>query len=49
MEVLLWLIPISVVLLVSAGAAFIWAVNNKQFEDLDRHGLDVLDPPNEKR
>ena len=47
MEVLIWLIPISVVLLSIAGAAFVWAVNNRQFDDLDQHGLDVIDNPNE--
>ncbi len=47
MEVLMWLIPISAVLLTIAGVAFVWAVNNRQFDDLDRHGLDVLDNPND--
>ena len=43
MQVLMWLIPISIVLLTIAGTAFVWAVSNNQFDDLDRHGLDVLD------
>jgi nitrogen fixation-related uncharacterized protein len=26
-----------------AGTLFIWAVNHDQFEELDRHGFDILD------
>jgi len=43
MEILLLLIPLSMVLIAVAGAMFLWAVNNDQFEDLDRHGMDILD------
>ena len=43
MEILLLLIPLSIVLMAVAGATFLWAVNNDQFEDLDRHGFDILD------
>lgn len=43
MEILLLLIPISLVLMGIAGAMFIWAVDNHQFEELDRHGFDILD------
>lgn len=43
MTVLLLLIPISLLLIAIAGVLFIWAVNNDQFEDLDRHGFDILD------
>jgi len=43
MAILLLLIPISLLLIAIAGALFVWAVNNDQFEDLDRHGFDILD------
>ena len=43
MEILLLLIPISIVLIAIAGATFVWAVNNDQFEELDRHGFDILE------
>ncbi|MAT84773.1 MAG: cbb3-type cytochrome oxidase assembly protein CcoS [Gammaproteobacteria bacterium] len=43
MTILLLLIPISLLLIAIAGALFVWAVNNDQFEDLDRHGFDILD------
>jgi cbb3-type cytochrome oxidase maturation protein len=43
MEILVLLIPLSIVLMGIAAAIFIWAVNNKQFEQLDRHGFDVLE------
>ena len=42
MRILLALIPISLVLLGIAMAAFAWAVRNDQFEDLDSAALDVL-------
>lgn len=42
MRILLALIPISLVLLGIATAAFAWAVRNDQFEDLDSAALDVL-------
>ncbi|MFU8816282.1 MAG: cbb3-type cytochrome oxidase assembly protein CcoS [Pseudomonadales bacterium] len=49
MSILLLLIPISVLLMVVAGITFLWAVNNDQFEGLDRHGFDALeDSPGEK-
>lgn len=43
MAILLLLIPISLVLMAVAGALFVWAVNHDQFEELDRHGFDILD------
>jgi len=42
MNILLVLIPISLVLLGIAIAAFAWAVRHGQFEDLDSAALDVL-------
>ena len=43
MEILVVLIPVSIVLIGIAGAIFMWAVNHNQFEQLDRHGLDIFD------
>lgn len=47
MSILLLLIPLSLVLLVAAIWAFVWAVRKGQFEDLDTPALDILreDPP----
>jgi len=42
MDILVLLIPVSLVFLALAVWLFIWAVNNKQFEDLEKHGLEVL-------
>lgn len=42
MNVLLLLIPLSLVLLLAILAAFIWAVRSGQFEDLDTPPLDIL-------
>ena len=42
MNILLVLIPISVVLLGVAIGAFWWAVKRGQFDDLDAASLDVL-------
>lgn len=43
MEILVVLIPISVVLIGIAAALFLWAVNNNQFEQLDKHGFDIFE------
>lgn len=43
MEVLLLLIPVSVLLIAIAGALFVWAVNHDQFEQLDKHGFDIFE------
>jgi cbb3-type cytochrome oxidase maturation protein len=42
MNVLLVLIPVSLLLLGVAMWAFAWAVHTGQFDDLERHGIDVL-------
>lgn len=42
MNILLALIPISLVLLVVIVLAFLWAVRNGQFDDLDTPALDML-------
>lgn len=42
MNILLALIPISIVLLIIAVLAFFWAVRAGQFEQLDAAALDIL-------
>ena len=42
MIILLLLIPLSLMLLVVAIAAFVWAVKRGQFDDLDTPALDIL-------
>jgi cbb3-type cytochrome oxidase maturation protein len=50
MTILLLLIPLSLLLLVAAAWAFIWAVRKGQFEDLDTPALDILvDDPADAR
>ena len=43
MNVLLVMIPLSFVLLTGAAAAFFWAVDHDQFDDMDTPGLLPLD------
>ena len=42
MNSLLFLVPLSIVLLGAAVGAFIWAVRRGQFDDLDTAALDIL-------
>ena len=42
MEILALLIPISMVLVGAAAWAFLWAVDHRQFEDLDNKAMDIL-------
>jgi len=42
MNILLMLIPVSLLLVLASIAAFVWAVRSDQFEDLDTPALDVL-------
>ncbi len=42
MDVIYFLIPLALVLLVAAVWAFFWAVGNDQFEDLDREANRIL-------
>lgn len=42
MNILLALIPISLLLLLLAIGAFLWAVRRGQFDDLDTPSLDIL-------
>ncbi|MBK8285604.1 MAG: cbb3-type cytochrome oxidase assembly protein CcoS [Ahniella sp.] len=39
---LLGLIPIAVLLVLIAGAIFVWAVKSGQYDDLDAPALDIL-------
>lgn len=43
MNVLLVMIPLSIVLLIGAVAAFFWAVDHDQFDDMDSPALLPLD------
>jgi len=50
MTILLVLIPLGLMLLVVAIAAFVWAVRNDQFEDLESEGARILfDDPEPSR
>lgn len=42
MNILLFLIPISLVMIAAAALLFAWAVKHGQFEDLDTPALDIL-------
>lgn len=39
MNILLLMIPLSIVLLIGAALAFFWAVDHDQFDDLETPGL----------
>ena len=43
MEMLVVLIPLSIVLIGIAGLIFLWAVNHDQFDQLDKHGFDIFE------
>ena len=42
MNIILLLIPLSIVLVAAGVWAFFWAVNHGQFDDLETPALDVL-------
>lgn len=42
MEIVFILIPVSLVIVIIALWAFVWAVRNDQFEDLDKEAFRVL-------
>lgn len=42
MDVIYWLIPLSIAILVIAIAIFFWAVRSGQFQDLDSPAVDIL-------
>jgi cbb3-type cytochrome oxidase maturation protein len=49
MEILYVLIPLSVGLVAFALWSFVWSVNNRQFDDLERHGWSVLFDENQDK
>lgn len=49
MNILVIMIPLSILLLIGAGIAFFWAVEHDQFDDLDTPKLlPLLDDPTSK-
>jgi cbb3-type cytochrome oxidase maturation protein len=49
MNILVVMIPLSILLLIGAGVAFFWAVEHDQFDDLDTPKLlPLLDDPTSK-
>jgi cbb3-type cytochrome oxidase maturation protein len=42
MEILYLLIPIAILLVLIIIGVFMWAIKNKQFDDLERHGHEIL-------
>ncbi len=42
MNIIFFLVPLGLLILAIIVWAFIWAVNNGQFEDLDRPGTTIL-------
>ena len=49
MEIILVLIPVSLVIVGCAIAAFVWAVDSGQYDDLDRGGQESLFPDDASR
>ena len=43
MDILFLLVPLSVLLVFALMAAFLWALQTRQFEDLDREGERILE------
>jgi cbb3-type cytochrome oxidase maturation protein len=44
MDILYLLIPLSAVLVLGILAVFAWALHSGQFDDLEQHGQQVLEP-----
>ena len=42
MDIIYWLIPLTIILLVIAVLIFFWAVKNGQFNDLDSPAVNIL-------
>lgn len=42
MEVLFILVPVSLVIVMVSLIAFVWSVNNKQYDDLDKEAERIL-------
>lgn len=43
MEILYLLVPLSIALVFAIGAVFWWALNRRQFDDLDDAGQRIID------
>ncbi len=43
MDILYLLVPLSLVLVFAIGAVFWWALNHRQFDDLDEPGQRIID------
>ncbi|MEB0138720.1 MULTISPECIES: cbb3-type cytochrome oxidase assembly protein CcoS [unclassified Undibacterium] len=43
MNILYLLIPLSLVMVFAIGALFWWAINHRQFDELDQEGQRILD------
>ena len=43
MEILFLLIPLSLVLVFAIGALFWWALQHRQFDDLEQQGTRILE------
>jgi cbb3-type cytochrome oxidase maturation protein len=43
MDILYLLIPLSLLLVFAIGAVFWWALNHRQFEDLEEQGQRILE------
>ena len=43
MDILYLLIPLSLVLVFAIGAVFWWALNHRQFDELDQEGQRIVD------
>lgn len=52
MNILIVMIPLSILLMVGAGIAFFWAVDNDQFDDMETPALlpleDIREPEKER-
>lgn len=42
MDIIYFLIPVSLLLVVIVTVAFLWAARGGQFRDLERHGSDIF-------
>ena len=47
MDILFLLVPFSVLLVFALMAAFLWALQTRQFEDLEREGTRILEDDDE--
>lgn len=43
MDILFLLVPLSILLVFAIGAVFWWALNHRQFEELDQVGQSIID------